>query len=95
MVATRATVARSAAVPPVHNVGDMRKAVEFCGLVLLAMGISGTIDHLGVQPLLGFLNVLNRWLFPKVVPGYELYANLTVALLGLVLLVAAARTRTA
>lgn len=27
--------------------------------------------------------------FPTVVPGYELYANLTVALLGLVLVVAA------
>ena len=73
----------------------MRKAVEFAGAVLLAMGVSGTIDHLAVQPIMGFLNVLNRWLFPRVVPGYELFANLTVALLGLVLLVAASRTRTA
>ena len=71
----------------------MRKVVEFVGFVLLAMGVSGTIDHLAVQPVLGFLNVLNRWLFPKVVPGYELYANLSVAVLGLVVLVAAARTR--
>jgi len=71
----------------------MRKVVEFVGFVLLAMGVSGTIDHLAVQPVLGFLNVLNRWLFPEVVPGYELYANLTVALLGLAVLVAAARTR--
>ena len=46
-----------------------------------------------MQPFLGFLNVLNRWLFPAVVPGYELYANLAVAMLGLVVLVAAARTR--
>jgi hypothetical protein len=73
----------------------MRKAVELAGVVLLAMGVSGTIDHLAVQPIMGFLNVLNRWLFPRVVPGYELFANLTVALLGLVLLVAASRTRTA
>jgi hypothetical protein len=73
----------------------MRKAVEFLGVVLLALGVSGTIDHLAVQPFLGFLNVLNRWLFPRVVPSYELYANLTVALLGLVLVVAAARTRPA
>jgi hypothetical protein len=71
----------------------MRKAVEFLAVVLLALGVSGTIDHLAVQPFLGFLNVLNRWLFPEVVPGYELYANLAVALLGLVLLLAAARTR--
>ena len=73
----------------------MRKVVEFLGVLLLAMGVSGTIDHLAVQPVLGFLNVLNRWLFPKIVPGYELYANLIVALLGLVLLVAATRTKAA
>lgn len=78
---------------PVPTVPDMRKAVEFLGAVLLAMGVSGTIDHLAVQPFLGFLNVLNRWLFPAVVPGYELYANLAVAVLGLVVLVVAARTR--
>lgn len=71
----------------------MRKAVEFAGLVLLALGVSGTIDHFAVQPFLGFLNVLNRWLFPAVVPGYELFANLAVAVLGLVVLVAAGRTR--
>jgi hypothetical protein len=71
----------------------MRKAVEFAGVVLLALGVSGTIDHLAVQPFLGFLNVLNRWLFPEVVPGYELYANLAVAVLGLVVLLAAARIR--
>jgi hypothetical protein len=71
----------------------MRKAVELAGLVLLALGVSGTIDHLAVQPFLGFLNVLNRWLFPAVVPGYELFANLAVAVLGLVVLVAAGRTR--
>ena len=72
----------------------MRKVVEFLGAVLVAMGISGTLDHLFVQPVMGFLNVLNRWLFPKIVPGYELYANLMVALLGVVILVAATRTKT-
>jgi hypothetical protein len=71
----------------------MRKVVELLGLVLLAMGVSGTIDHLAVQPIFGFLNVLNRFVFPRVVPGYELYANLTVAVLGLTLMVAAARGR--
>lgn len=70
----------------------MRRLVELVGFVLLAMGVSGTIDHLAVQPILGFLNVLNRVVFPEVVPGYELYANLSVAALGLVILVAAART---
>jgi hypothetical protein len=70
----------------------MRRVVEFVGVVLLLVGVSGTIDHLAVQPILGFLNVLNRVVFPRVVPGYELYANLSVALIGLVLLVAAHRT---
>lgn len=71
----------------------MRKVVEFLGFVLLVVGVSGTIDHLAVQPFLGFLNVLNRLVFPEVVPGYELYANLSVAFFGLALVLAAARTR--
>lgn len=73
----------------------MRKVVEFFGFVLLLIGVSGTIDHLAYQPIFGFLNVLNRFVFPKTVPGYELYANLTVAALGLALLVAAARASSA
>jgi hypothetical protein len=71
----------------------MRKVMEAVGVVLLAVGVSGTIDHLAVQPVLGFLNVLNRVVFPKVVPGYELYANLTVAALGVAVMVAASRVR--
>lgn len=71
----------------------MKKIVEAFGLLLLVMGVSGTIDHLAVQPFFGFLNVLNRVVFPHMVPGYELYANLTVAVLGLALLLAAARAR--
>ncbi len=70
----------------------MRKVVEFAGFVLLLMGVSGTIDHIAVQPILGFLNVLNRVVFPAVVPEYVLFANLSVALVGLVLAVAAHRT---
>jgi hypothetical protein len=71
----------------------MRKVVELVGFVLVFMGVSGTIDHLAVQPIFGFLNVLNRFVFPKVLPGYELYANLMVAVFGVILLVAAARSR--
>jgi hypothetical protein len=67
----------------------MRKFVAAVGFVLLVMGVSGTIDHLAVQPFLGFLNVLNRWVFPELVPGHELYANLVVAALGLAIMVAA------
>jgi hypothetical protein len=72
----------------------MRKAFEVIGFVLLLVGISGTIDHLAVQPIFGFLNVLNRFVFPELLPGYELYANLTVAALGLAVMVAAGRSRT-
>lgn len=71
----------------------MRKVVEAFGFVVLVVGVSGTIDHVAVQPIFGFLNLLNRHVFPKLVPGNELYANLAVALLGLVILLAAARTR--
>lgn len=71
----------------------MRKVMEAVGFVLLVVGVSGTIDHIAVQPVFAFLNVLNRVVFPKVVPGYELYANLTVAALGLAVLVAASRVR--
>lgn len=71
----------------------MRKFLEVVGFLLLVMGVSGTIDHLAAQPILGFLNVLNRRVFPTVVPGYELYANLTVAVLGFAVMVAASRVR--
>jgi len=71
----------------------MRKVVESIGFVLLVMGVSGTIDHLAVQPVLAFLNVLNRVVFPKFLPEHVLFANLTVALLGLLILVTAEHTK--
>ncbi|GAA1289909.1 hypothetical protein GCM10009609_66940 [Pseudonocardia aurantiaca] len=64
------------------------------GLVLVLMGISGTIDHLFLQPILGpFLNAFNRYVFPsvEVLSGYELYANLMVAVIGVVVIVVAER----
>lgn len=71
----------------------MRKVLEVVGFVLMVVGVSGTIDHLAVQPIMAFLNVLNRVVFPKLVPGHELFANLGVALLGFLIMVASARTR--
>jgi hypothetical protein len=65
----------------------MRSILQLAGVVFLAVGVSGTIDRLlGVQPILGFLNVVNRILIPGVdgLTGYELYANLSVAVLGIV-----------
>jgi hypothetical protein len=76
--------ARMATVPSVHA---MRSALQFAGVVLVAVGVSGTIDRLlGYQPILGFLNVVNRFLIPRVdgLAGFELYANLSVAVLGVV-----------
>jgi hypothetical protein len=65
----------------------MRSALQFTGVVLVAVGVSGTIDRLlGYQPIFGFLNVVNRMLIPTVdgLSGYELYANLSVAVMGVV-----------
>jgi hypothetical protein len=70
----------------------MRSALQFAGVVLLAVGVSGTIDRLlGYQPIFGFLNVVNRFLIPRVdaLAGYELYANLSVAVAGIVVIFAA------
>jgi hypothetical protein len=63
--------------------------------VLFLQGVSGAIDHLAVQPFMGlFLNLFNRVVLPRVgfLTGYELLANLTLAVLGAALVVAAERT---
>ncbi|WP_173126775.1 hypothetical protein [Kibdelosporangium persicum] len=73
----------------------MRKVVSALGILLLLVGISGTIDHLFYQPFFGFvLNSVNRWVIPNIdfLAGYELYANLTVAVVGAALAIAAYRS---
>jgi len=70
----------------------VRSVLQFTGVVLAAVGVSGSIDRLlGHQPILGFLNVVNRFVIPQVegLAGYELYANLAVALQGVAVLAAA------
>ncbi|MFI0423764.1 hypothetical protein [Spongiactinospora sp. 9N601] len=72
----------------------MRKAFQVVGAVLALQGISGAIDHLAVQPIMGiFLNAFNRLVIPRLgfLTGYELYANLTLALFGVAVFVAATR----
>jgi hypothetical protein len=72
----------------------MRQAVGLFGLLLVAMGISGTIDHLARQPFMGpFLNVFNRWVIPKVdfLTGFEIFANLTLSVIGVIVIVIAGR----
>ncbi|MGH8791504.1 MAG: hypothetical protein ACRDXX_02525 [Stackebrandtia sp.] len=70
----------------------MQKAVQFLGFYLTVAGLSGTVDHLAVQPIMGiFLNAFNRFVIPNVdfLTGYEVFANLTLSVLGLALLFAA------
>jgi hypothetical protein len=66
----------------------MRKAIQALGFVLTLMGISGAIDHLTVQPIFGFLNLFNRVVLPRLdfLDGYELFANLLLAAIGVALL---------
>ncbi|MCC5576164.1 hypothetical protein IMZ11_11005 [Microtetraspora sp. AC03309] len=74
----------------------MRHALQLAGLYLVVSGISGTIDHLAVQPVFGtFLNFFNRVVIPRIdfLAGYEIYANLSLAVFGGVLVIAADRTR--
>ncbi|WP_016699536.1 hypothetical protein [Actinoalloteichus spitiensis] len=72
----------------------MVKLMGAAGFLLTLMGISGTIDHLAAQPVMGFLlNVLNREVFERfeLFSGVEVYANLTVSVLGVVVVVLAGR----
>lgn len=71
----------------------MRKLIQLAGLLLVLSGISGAIDHLAVQPIFGFLNLFNRLVIPRVdfLRGYEIYANLSLAVLGAVVIFAAER----
>jgi hypothetical protein len=68
----------------------MRESFQFLGLVMVLQGVSGAIDHLAVQPFFSlFLNLFNRVVIPRVdfLSGYELLANLALAVLGFAVLV--------
>ncbi|GAA4219333.1 hypothetical protein FHR32_000364 [Streptosporangium album] len=74
----------------------MRKAIQSLGVVMVLEGVSGTIDHLAVQPFFGlFLNFFNRVIVSRVdfLADHALYANLSLAALGVVVVVAADRTQ--
>ncbi|HEX6339941.1 hypothetical protein [Umezawaea sp.] len=76
----------------------MRKPVELVGLLLVAEGISGVIDHLWYQPIFGWvLNFVNRVVIPRIdfLAGYEIVANLAVAALGGLVLLASTGLTTA
>jgi hypothetical protein len=66
----------------------MRKAIQSLGVLMVLMGVSGAIDHLAVQPFFAFLNLVNRVVIPRLdfLDGYELFANLLLAAVGVVVL---------
>lgn len=69
----------------------MRKFLQGLGALLALMGISGAIDHLWTQPILGIvLNAFNRLIVQNVAVLQEnaLLANLGLAVCGVVLVVA-------
>lgn len=72
----------------------MRKIIQLLGIVMVLQGVSGAIDQVAVQPFFGiFLNLFNRVILPRLdfLTGYEIFANLTLAALGAVLVIAAER----
>ncbi|MEV7005293.1 hypothetical protein [Streptosporangium sp. NPDC051022] len=70
----------------------MRESIRLLGIFMVLQGVSGAIDHLAVQPFMGaFLNLFNRLVVNRLdfLAGYELFANLLLAALGAVVVVAA------
>lgn len=68
----------------------MRKPLQGLGALLTLMGISGTIDHLWTQPILGVvLNAFNRFVVTPVpwLAENAILANLGLAACGVVLIV--------
>ena len=68
----------------------MRKSLQSVGLLLTVMGVSGVIDHLWTQPILGIvLNAFNRFVVEQV-PGFQenaILANLGLSAVGIMLIV--------
>ena len=74
----------------------MRNALQLTGLVMVLQGISGAIDHLAVQPFMSLLlNLFNRVVIPRVdvLADHALAANLSLAVLGVAVLVAVERVQ--
>ena len=72
----------------------MIKAIQTVAFVIAVMGVSGAIDHLFVQPFLSqVLNFFNRVVIPGIpfLEGYELYANLFIAVLAVTILIVSDR----
>jgi uncharacterized membrane protein YbaN (DUF454 family) len=74
----------------------MRNSMQLIGFIMVLQGISGAIDHLAVQPFMSLLlNLFNRVVIPRVdvLADHALAANLSLAALGALVLVAAERVQ--
>ncbi|GIG64470.1 hypothetical protein [Phytomonospora endophytica] len=74
----------------------MRKTVETIGFILVLMGVSGAVDRLWTQPIMSlFLNAFDRWVIPHLpfATGYEVYANLMLAVVGGVIILLGGRLK--
>ncbi|MFI7444610.1 hypothetical protein [Nonomuraea indica] len=74
----------------------MRNAIRLLGVLMILEGVSGTIDEIAVQPFMGVvLNAFNRLVVHRVslFEGYEVFANLALAVLGVAVAVAAGRAQ--
>ena len=74
----------------------MRSSIQFIGFVMVLQGVSGAIDHLAIQPFMGIvLNLFNRVVVPRVevLADHALFANLSLAMLGVLVMVAAERAQ--
>jgi uncharacterized membrane protein YbaN (DUF454 family) len=74
----------------------MRNSMQLIGFIMVLQGISGAIDHLAVQPFMSLLlNLFNRVVVPRVdvLADHALAANLSLAALGALVLVAAERVQ--
>lgn len=68
--------------------------METIGFIIAVMGVSGTVDRLAYQPIMGpVLNAFNRYAIPRLdfLTGYEVFANLIFAAVGVIIMVAADR----
>ncbi|MFE7312948.1 hypothetical protein ACFU7T_07545 [Streptomyces sp. NPDC057555] len=74
----------------------MAKLVQLLGLFLVVAGISGTVDQLATQPFLSpVLNFVNRYVIPHIAPlqGYEIICNLSLSVLGSIMVIVANRAQ--
>jgi hypothetical protein len=73
----------------------MRKALRFLGIMMILQGVSGAVDQIAAQPFMGIaLNAFNRFVVNRVAlfDGYEIFANLALAVLGVAVTIATGRS---